>query len=371
MDKGEDKMNGTNVDFYTILKKVSVVIGIIIGIGIVSFGVLVVYLSITDYKPEETIKIKAEGKPLYEKVNNEISMITWNIGYGGLGEKEDFFASGGKSVRPDKKETVENYMKGITDFLENNKADFYFIQEIDKESRRSYYIDEYKQIKDTLKNYQSVFAYNYKVKFVPAPFPPPFMGKVESGIALFGKYKMNENIRYQFPGNYKWPVYLAHLDRCFTVSRVDIEGKDHQLVLINTHNSAFDKDAVLRKQQMNYLKNVLTDEYEKGNYVIVGGDWNQLMPGISKEYFTNHLEGSDWVAPLPKNWIPKDWTWGFDKDLPTVRATDTAYIKGDTYLTSIDAFLMSPNVELLKIEVKDLDFKYSDHNPVYMEVKLR
>ena len=62
------------------------------------------------------------------------------------------------------------------------------------------------------------------------------------------------------------------LDRCFLLSRLALpDGKE--LVLINTHNEAFD-DGSQRNQQMAVLKELMLKEYEKGNYVITGGDWN-------------------------------------------------------------------------------------------------
>jgi hypothetical protein len=44
-----------------------------------------------------------------------------------------------------------------------------------------------------------------------------------------------------------------------------------ELVLINTHNEAFDPGDI-RRAQMDYLRTFMIDEYSKGNYVIAGGD---------------------------------------------------------------------------------------------------
>ena len=45
--------------------------------------------------------------------------------------------------------------------------------------------------------------------------------------------------------------------------------------------------------------------------------------------------------------------------------------KGKTFTTLIDFYLVSPNVEILEVKTIDLDFKYSDHQPISLKVKLK
>ena len=72
------------------------------------------------------------------------------------------------------------------------------------------------------------------------------------------------------------------LDRCFMVNRYPLEnGKE--LLVINTHNEAFDPGEI-RKAQMAYLKEFLLSEYAKGNYIIAGGDWNMSPPDFKPEF---------------------------------------------------------------------------------------
>ena len=74
---------------------------------------------------------------------------------------------------------------------------------------------------------------------------------------------------------------------------------------------------------------------------------------------------------IAEDFLPQGWTWAFDKMTPTNRKLSTAYTKGETFTTLIDFYLTSPNVEVLKVETIDLDFQYSDHQPVKLEVKLK
>jgi endonuclease/exonuclease/phosphatase family metal-dependent hydrolase len=52
-----------------------------------------------------------------------------------------------------------------------------------------------------------------------------------------------------------------------------------------------------------------------------------------------------------------------------VRDNATPYVKGETFETVIDGFLISPNLEIIKTKTHDLGFKNSDHNPVTVTLK--
>jgi len=46
------------------------------------------------------------------------------------------------------------------------------------------------------------------------------------------------------------------------------------------------------------------------------------------------------------------------------------YKKGVNFVTVIDGFIVSDNVEVVKCETVDTQYAYSDHNPVLMKFKL-
>ena len=55
-------------------------------------------------------------------------------------------------------------------------------------------------------------------------------------------------------------------------------GSDREPVLVNLHLEAYD-DGEGKIAQTNQLRDYIEDEYAKGNYVIAGGDFNQVFPG--------------------------------------------------------------------------------------------
>ena len=331
-----------------------------------AFALFLLYSTIDDYRPlgvtSQSIEDEAEVVP----DSLEINLLIWNVGYAGLDASMDFFYDGGERMRPDK-EGVDRNMEGINLTLDTyQNYDFILLQEVDRNSKRSYNINEAQLIEDQFQGYHSSFGVNYKVDFVPIPVSEP-MGKVESGLQTLSKFSPKIVERHSFPGNYSWPVKLFMLDRCFLVNRHQLNNQK-ELVIINTHNSAYD-DGTLRKQQMAYLSDYLLAEYEKGNYVIVGGDWNQTPHGLKPE-LPSHIFDTEDLTYVEKDFPAPDWKWAFDSTLPTNRRVATPYDPSSSPTTVIDCFLASPNVELSNVKTIDVGFKYSDHQPVTIQARL-
>jgi exonuclease III len=348
------------------VKKILKVVLLLIVLVIIGLAGIIVYALISDYKPAEKIVISSVESPAKLSDSAIISVLTWNIGYCGLDKAMDFFYDGGSKVFTPKENCVHN-LSFVLDFLKSNDSvDFIFLQEVDKKSRRSYKLDEFRAIESELKNYSASFAANYDVFFVPVPPASP-MGKVFSGITVFSKAKPSLSERYTFPGKYGFPKQLFMLDRCFIVNRYPVNnGKE--LVMINTHNEAYDPGDI-RKEQMEYLKNFILDEYKKGNYVITGGDWNQCPPGFMAAFKENRIKNDQMV--IPSDYLDSEWKWIYDNTVPSNRSITTAYDPATTTTTVIDFFLLSPNVENINVKGIDLNFENSDHNPVIMKARLK
>lgn len=324
-----------------------------------------IFGTLTDYQPETSEKLKIAGTSAFQP-DSVASFVIWNIGYGGLGEEEDFWYDGGKTVKPPKK-SVERYLRGIYETVVNIwEVDFFLFQEVDTLAARSHYFNELKDLTYHLSGYCQSFATNYNVRFVPVPFDNP-MGKVLAGLASFSRFQPKESVRYQFPGNFSWPNRIYFLDRCFLLQRFPMKT-GNELVVINTHNSAYD-DGDLKKQQMDFLKNVLLEEYEKGNYVVVGGDWNQCPPGFDNSTFIPSNGDFYEQINISHDYLPSGWQWVYDETVATNRKLATPYIEGETFTTIIDFFLVSPNIEVIEVKGIDLDFAYSDHQPVLIRVR--
>jgi endonuclease/exonuclease/phosphatase family metal-dependent hydrolase len=321
-------------------------------------GILfVLIISLTDYRPDRETVLTDMPKAAALHIDT-LEILTWNTGYAGLDCNMDFFYDGGSQTRTGKVEAMEN-MEAIASFIAGSSADFIFLQEIDRASTRSYNIDMLSGITAKKPQYLAFYGVNYSVLFVPVPLASP-MGKVESGILTLSRHVPLQSVRYAYPAGLSWPKHLFLPDRCFVTCRYPlVNGK--QLVLVNTHNSAYD-DGEQRRREMLALKDYVMAEYEKGNYVIAGGDWNQIPPVESAKHYTD--VATEYFAPLriPDDFMPPSWKWISD-GYPTNRFLDIPYIKGQTKETLLDFFLISPNVEADHFERNEENYRPSDHTP--------
>lgn len=352
-----------------ILKQIFFLIVCIGGLSVFAFSAFLLFATIADFKPAEREVLELHNPTHFDIVDKQnINLMIWNIGYAGLGREMDFFYDGGKGVRPPKEMNVK-YIKAIESRLsQNDSMDFILLQEVDLDARRSYRKNQFAFLGTCLDKHSGVCAINYNVKFVPVPFTNP-MGRVVSGLANYSRFDPISSVRHSFPGNFGWPKKLFMLDRCFILQRYRTIN-NFDLVLINTHNSAFD-DGSLRTAQMLMLKDIALDEYEKGNVVIIGGDWNLTPPGYDPDkQMSGYLPDQNITPEVATNNILPQWKWVFDPSLPTNRRVDKPFIKETSYTSIIDYFLVSPNVQIKSVETLDWGFDVSDHNPVIISLEM-
>ena len=342
--------------------------GIVTAMLLVVIGFMI-YSTLAKYKPKRIVVLEIHQPELKNSVvsKDEFNILTWNIGYAGLGKEMDFFYEGGKMVRPTA-ELCQQYFKNILNELKGaDSADFIFLQEADQHSKRTYFTDEVMGIQDKLKNYYSVFGVNYDVPFVPIPIMEP-MGRVKAGQMTLSKMAPDSAFRYATEGSYTWPKRLFLLDRCFVLTQFKLPS-GRRLSLVNVHNSAFSDAAAARQKELDLLKNRMEGLYRKGDYVIVGGDWNQNPPGFDPKLFVDGNKGYAFEH-VPEVFRPEGWNWVMDKSQATNRNVNEAFVKGRTLTTMIDFFIVSPNVEVVSVKTNPNDFVNSDHQPVALKVRL-
>lgn len=342
--------------------------GLFLLVALLAFAGFIVYSMYTFYDPPRELVLDQSNSPDTIPCDSVLSALSWNIGYAGLGDDMDFFYDGGKKVRGTRERTILN-MDSISHFLKRQASTpFILLQELDVKSKRSYYINQ----EDTIIKHfarHAALAPNYVVDFVPIPPTSP-MGKVHSGILSLSSPQPESSTRYAYPGMFDWPVRLFNLRRCMLVNNYPTDnGK--KLVVVNSHLSAFD-DGSLKKQEMESLRNFVLDEYAQGNYVVVGGDWNQCPPDFELTKFGENYQSESFIlSNIKSDFMPAGWKWAFDPKSPTNRYLNEVYTPGKTFRCLIDFFLVSPNIEVIENKTIDLNFRNSDHNPILMKFKLR
>lgn len=331
---------------------------------VVGFCGFVAFIIITDFQPE----LIEEGTILtdneIELTGTTFTVTTYNIGYCGLDENQDFFLDGGTMSRSSSLEQTEENLESVLTFLDTQNSDFYFLQEVDVKGTRSFDVNQQKAISDEFNSYSSTFSYNFKAKWIPIPVMNP-LGSAYSGLMNLSKFSPDSTTRYKLPGDEPFPKKYFDLDRSIMEDKYTLSnGKT--LYMINIHLSAYDKGGTIRAEQVQFMIDYITDIYDEDeNYIIFGGDWNHLLDSSK---FTDDLPG--WVATLPDSLFDTGFNLAYDTTINTVRDDVKPYVDGENFETVIDGFLVSPNIIIDSVIGNDLAFKNSDHNPVTLTFTL-
>ena len=269
------------------------------------------------------------------------------------------------------RERLTDNIGNIGSFLSQQHADFYLIQEVDRDSTRSYHVDEAALLREALPEYDGTWAQNYDSPFLMYPLRHPHGASV-SGLMTLSAMTVDSARRVELPIENSL-MKLVDLDRCYSVHRIPVAGGG-ELVLYNLHLSAYTSDGTIAMEQLKLLLEDMQREYDAGNWCVAGGDFNKDLLGDSAVYFGEADQEYTWAQP-----IPEDTFDGFNVSLiapldegnpvPSCRNADGPYHQGQ-YVLTVDGFLVSDNVTVTSSDVVDLGFAYSDHNPVEMRFVL-
>lgn len=375
-------------------KKVIKITGIILLALVIVLAAYIIYLYASYHRIPDNQELQVEEISQNTEAGNELtteknySALTYNIGFGAYTPDFSFFMDGGKSSWAKSKDSVKETIKGAGELVASKDPDFALVQEIDLDATRSYHVNEYSILKENIPAYNCVFAQNYDSAFLFYPFTQPH-GKSKAGLALFSKYPITGSMRRSFPISTSFTKFFD-LDRCYSISRVPVDnGKE--LVIFELHMSAYGNSDAIREGQIRMLSEDMQKEYEVGNYVICGGDFNHDLKAAdtqskASDADNNTQTGSEdsaepesWAYPFPRSELPEHFSFCLDQLSEdeknnlwnSARNADMEYVPGETYTVTLDGFIISDNVECTKYENVNTGYSYSDHDPVYMEFQLK
>lgn len=326
------------------------------------------YLTIIEYRPPPHHEIYiAPG--LARSPGPTLKLLSWNIGYAALDAANDFFADGGINSRARSKQAVEDNLASITDKLTELDADVMFLQEVDRRADRSFGVRQLDALRRAFSSFNRSYAENYRVPYVPIPLRRP-LGSVASGLLTLSRPAPLMAERLALPSEYFWPRRIFYPRRCLLVNYFPLPD-NRRLLLINLHLSAFDPGGILRRRQLRLIKKLMLEETGKGNTVILGGDFNNNLPGTPVPQPSSDKDDISWLISLPEDWTPPGWTWAADRTTPSVRTLGSPLAAGRAHFAHIDGFLLSPGIGLKSVRAIDLGFTSSDHNPVLVEVAVK
>lgn len=305
------------------------------------------------------------------EAGKEYSILSYNIGFGAYEDDYSFFMDGGTESRAWSEERLTVNIERIGAFLQQQDADLYLLQEVDRDSTRSYHVDEVAMLTAQLPGLGYIWAQNYDSPYLFYPLDQPH-GKSVSGLLTLSSFGITEARRVELPIE-AGVMKLVDLDRCYSVHRIPA-ADGRELVLYNVHLSAYTSDGTIAVEQLELLRADMQAEYEKGNWCIAGGDFNKDLLGQSEEIFGGSAEGYTWAQPLPEGiWDGTNLSLVAPLDernpVPSCRNADAPYHEGQ-YVLTVDGFVVSDNVTVEQAVVEDTGFAWSDHNPVFMRFVL-
>ncbi len=318
----------------------------------------------------QELPIDRAGAKDTAQTGTDYVIVTQNLGFGAYTPDFTFFMDGGTESRAESRESVIACITEGAQTVKELAPDFILFQEVDLDSTRSHHTDQYALLRELFDTFSSCYAVNYDSAYLMYPFHSPH-GASYSSLATFSSVEITSSMRRSFPISTSFSKFLD-LDRCYSVSRVPVDnGKE--LVLYNVHASAYGSDDCIRQAQMSMLFEDMAAEYQKGNYVICGGDFNHDFTGDSSQ----RLNGADadfgWAQPFPADMLPAGFSRCTDYVgevvYPTCRNCDIPYEKGN-FTIIVDGFIVSDNVTCKQVENIDTAFTYSDHAPVRMTFEL-
>lgn len=357
--------------------KITLIIVLSVFLAIVAFaGIFVLTLNAKSKRIGNTdIEVLNNQEGTIEK-GREYTALSYNIGFGAYDRDYSFFMdkgvmndgtkTKGKYGKARSKENVLKNTNGSIDILKAQQADFMMLEEVDTKSTRSYKVNQYDMIRNEFENFSVSYVSNFHSGYLPYPLND-MHGVVNSGLLTMSRFKMEESKRIELPVETKFPTKFFDLDRCLNLVRYKVE--DRELVMITAHLSAYDEGGVYRQKQLKLLNELMEDEASKGNYVIVGGDFNHdLVNSYERGLFKSDQKLPDWLQILNDSDLAEGFSIAADDKNPSCRDADIPYKKDVVFTSVVDGFIVSSNVtvkfvnNITSLNGQDISFMYSDHN---------
>ena len=327
---------------------------------------MVAYLGVaiaaTYFNKDIRTVFRKSATPPVTATGPELRVMSWNLGYAGLGEESDFKADGGQMVLPPSKAVVEKNLDGITATLTENPVDIYLLQETAGAGLLNRGVDVRARVANTLSDWSMFFSSDIGSKLLPTPV------RLDHGPATFNRLSNAKPQIIRLPSEPE-PI-MGFIPRHYhaQVSEVTVAGEAWSV--INLHLAAFDEGGDTRFEQVNTVFELAQKLHAEGKTVVIGGDWNMRLtetdfPSTSTE------DALFWIHDFPTDKLPEGWKLVFDETVPTVRTNERPFKADENYRTIIDGLLVSPDVDVVSVKGIDLGFQYTDHQPAVFTLKKR
>src|SRR6056297_11414 len=209
-----------------------------------------------DIQPAPVSCMDKTGVP---KGGETIKVLSWNVQYM-AGKGHCFFYEGGTDKAPTETEVIQT-LNHAARVIKIENPDMILLQEIDEGAKRSHYMDQLKMLCERLDGMYPCRseAFYWKAGFVPHP---DIMGAVGMKLVILSKYRISAAKRYQLPLiPENWLFQQFNLKRALLEVRIPFG--EHELIIMNTHLSAFAQGTDTMEKQIAAVKSIIKNTREK------------------------------------------------------------------------------------------------------------
>lgn len=206
---------------------------------------------------------------------SELVVINHNIKYGGA-RLLFFWECLGDRYNMTEAE-VTGHLDAIVDFINASQPDILMLQEVDRLSARSVYIDQVQYILDRTHLNYGAYASQHSVDFLPTDG----MGHIDFGNATLSRWPIANAERHALPlvASYAGYYRYLYLKRHILDATIAVPGVE-DFHVVNTHLEAFSDDGT-KRDQIDQFHDHLSALSTEGATWIAGGDLNSLPNGAA------------------------------------------------------------------------------------------
>lgn len=299
-------------------------------------------------------------------IDEPIRIMTYNLG-GGCFDAEYYQTSGQMAIdadnlMPASPARVRTNVINMMQKMNNEDPDIILTQEVTQNFPKTPSVNIFRMLGESMP-YRIRFADNFNFLDFASKGNATLYRHTSYHYHIRSPHQREGFINNTFTGN-----------QSTLVSRFPIADEEFDLLTKNVHLPAFAINIDIKYKDLSELLRRSVIEYERGNFIVIGGDINTPLNIIREETGVNHF-----ICFLDEDvqelfFGENPWRV-YAPDHPTARSLFMPAYADDAVWSTIDGFIVSPNVEVLEVRTvlnEDglPDFTASDHAPVVIDIRL-
>ncbi|MFQ6677410.1 MAG: endonuclease/exonuclease/phosphatase family protein [Fidelibacterota bacterium] len=227
---------------------------------------------------EDAVQYEAKKIESAPDPGGSIKVMTWNIRFG-IGRLPFFGDTCGDRTVMTEKEVLDA-LERIAAKIEDVNPDIILMQEVDRESKRTAYIDQVQWILDHTDMNYATYASMWKAQTIPSDG----IGRMDVGNVVMSKWPFNSSERIKLPLRTDQDALtkMFYLRRNALKTIVEVPGQNN-FYAVNVHATAFATDDTKQKH-IDKFKEILDKINSDGYHFIGGGDLNSIPPGSEYDF---------------------------------------------------------------------------------------